>query len=167
MAEIEVSHPEVVGVTESSVTLAFDVRSGGRPVDAEVEITAGGEVRARSGGEAGTRLVRLEGLPPATEVEIGFRAPGLRAVPRDRYFPERVRTLPAPGGAQVGCFATLNDIHIGEPRMGGRLTADFEYGEEAPGFPVVRAEDSTAYLKVDAKRLDEGALRHCVERSAS
>ncbi len=142
MVEIEIAHPEVTGVTESSVALAFDVISDGRPVDAEVEVTVGGEPRARSGGEPGTRLVRIEGLPPDAEIEVGFRAPGLRPVSPDRYFPERLRTLPSPEAAEVGRFATLNDIHIGEARMGGRLTEDFEYGEEAPGFPVVRAEDT-------------------------
>jgi 3',5'-cyclic AMP phosphodiesterase CpdA len=36
----------------------------------------------------------------------------------------------------------LNDLHFGEPRFGGQLTPDHEYGDEAPGFPLVRADDT-------------------------
>jgi 3',5'-cyclic AMP phosphodiesterase CpdA len=37
----------------------------------------------------------------------------------------------------VASFATLNDLHFGESRIGGVLSDDHEYGDEAPGFPVV------------------------------
>src|SRR5690606_40144881 len=62
--------------------------------------------------------------------------------PPDRYWPERVRTLPAPRARCTATFATLNDLHFGEPKFGGRLTADHEYGEEEPGFPLIRADDT-------------------------
>jgi hypothetical protein len=48
---IEIASPEIVGVTESSLTLAFDVVENGRPVDAEAQILVDGAVRATSTGE--------------------------------------------------------------------------------------------------------------------
>jgi 3',5'-cyclic AMP phosphodiesterase CpdA len=53
-----------------------------------------------------------------------------------------VRTLPAPRARRTASFATLNDLHFGEPRFGGQLTADHDYGDEAPGFPLIRATDT-------------------------
>ena len=42
----------------------------------------------------------------------------------------------------MGSLATLNDLHFGESRMGGEMTEDYEYGDESPGNPVVRADDT-------------------------
>ena len=53
-----------------------------------------------------------------------------------------MRTLPAPRARRTARFATLNDLHFGEPRFGGQLTADHEYGDEAEGFPLIRADDT-------------------------
>jgi hypothetical protein len=36
----------------------------------------------------------------------------------------------------------MNDLHFGEPRFGGQLTADHEYGDAADGFPLIRAGDT-------------------------
>jgi 3',5'-cyclic AMP phosphodiesterase CpdA len=45
--------------------------------------------------------------------------------------------------SEVATFATLNDLHFGEPMVGGVLTDDMESGGEAqPGFPLARAEDT-------------------------
>ena len=59
---LTIARPEVFGVSESSLTLAFAVEDGSGPVDAEARVTLDGEPRAISAGTAGTRLVRIEGL---------------------------------------------------------------------------------------------------------
>jgi hypothetical protein len=129
--------PEVFGLSESSVTISFAVRDASGPVDAPVEIRLNGEPRARSEGPRGTRLVRIEGLRPGASYSIDLVADGADAPRRDRYFPASVTTFAAPAAHEVGSFATLNDLHFGEPRFGGTLLADGEYGPEAPGYPAV------------------------------
>jgi 3',5'-cyclic AMP phosphodiesterase CpdA len=59
----------------------------------------------------------------------------------DAYYQGEATTLPAPRAAEVASFATLNDLHFGEPRFGGVLLADGGYGPEAPGFPAVHEND--------------------------
>lgn len=139
---LHIAHPEIVGVTESSLSLAFAVSDGAGPVDAEAVVLLNGERRATSPGGASTRLLRIEGLEPSTEYRVEIQSEGAAAAEPDAYFPERVTTLPAPTAECVGSFATLNDLHFGEARMGGTMTDDMEYGEEAEGFPVVRASDN-------------------------
>lgn len=134
--------PEILGVTESSLVLAFRVEDDSGAIDASAHILVDGEPRARSEGPAGTRVVRIEGLAPATGYRVEIQVHGAAPPERDRYFPERVETLPAPDAAQVAVFATLNDLHFGEPRFGGILTDDHEYGDPAPGFPQVRETDT-------------------------
>jgi len=83
----------------------------------------------------------LDGLAPGTSHRVEIETEGgVRAEPDD-WFPERFETLPASSGAPVATFATLNDLHFGEPRFGGTLTEDHEYGEEKEGFPAVRESD--------------------------
>ncbi len=133
--------PELFGVTETGCTLTFAVHDASDPVDAPAEVLVDGEVRARSEGPAGTRLVRLDGLAPGRRHALEIRAAGgARAVP-DPYFPGEVTTLPAPSGRETASFATLNDLHFGEERFGGTLLADGSYGPEAPGFPAVSADE--------------------------
>jgi hypothetical protein len=67
---LTIEGPEVFGVSESSLTLAFAVEDGSGPVDAEARVALDGEPRAVSAGTAGTRLVRIEGLAPATDYRI-------------------------------------------------------------------------------------------------
>jgi 3',5'-cyclic AMP phosphodiesterase CpdA len=138
---LQIRDPEVFGVTHDSLTLTFRIEDAERAVDAPVQVLVDGELRARSEGP-GTRVVRLDGLPPDRELRVELVAPGVEPPPRDRYWPERVRTLPAPRARRSACFATLNDLHFGEPKFGGRLTADHEYGDEEPGFPLIRAGDT-------------------------
>ncbi len=133
---------EVMGVTASSVTLAFRVHDGAGAVDAPARVLLDGEVLARSESDAATRLVRIEGLDPDTEYTLAIEVDGAASPAPDRYFPERVRTLPPPRARRTATFATLNDLHFGEPRFGGQLTTDHEYGDAAEGFPLIRAEDT-------------------------
>jgi 3',5'-cyclic AMP phosphodiesterase CpdA len=145
---------EVFGVTADSVTVGFRVLDdAGRPADAAVRVLVDGEPLAVSEppagadtgdgtGALGTRVVRLGGLPADRELQLELEAPGAEPPAPDRDWPGRVRTLPAPRARCTARFATLNDLHFGEPRFGGRLTADFESGDEAPGFPVIRAADT-------------------------
>jgi hypothetical protein len=90
--------------------------------------------------------VRVEGLPAATRLRVAI-VPAARgaahveaAVP-DAWFPGEATTLPAPAGDAAASFATLNDLHFGEPRFGGTLLEGGDYGDEAPGFPCVRDTD--------------------------
>jgi hypothetical protein len=138
---LRVTDPELFGVTESSVSLFFGVEDGSGPVDAEARILLDGEARAISEG-LGTRCVRIDGLEPDVEYRLEIVVDGAPPLSADRYFPSSVRTHPAPSGAPTATFATLNDLHFGEPRFGGQLTDDHEYGEEASGFPMVRDEDT-------------------------
>ena len=139
---LTIRDPEVMGVTASSVTLAFRVEDAAGAVDALARVLLDGELRARSEGNAAARLVRIEGLDPDTEYTLAVEVDGAARPAPDRYFPERVRTLPSPSARRTATFATLNDLHFGEPRFGGQLTADHEYGDAAEGFPVVRADDT-------------------------
>jgi hypothetical protein len=138
---LAIRDPELFGVSESGATLYFRVEDASGPVDAEAHVLVDGEVRVRSEGPAATRCVRVEGLAPGTRHRVEIRVAGARAEP-DEFFPEAFETLPAPRAEQVASFATLNDLHFGEPRFGGTMTEDHEYGEEAPGFPLVREGDT-------------------------
>ena len=137
---LAIRDPEVLGVTHDSVTLAFRVEDAAGPVDAPVRVLVDGELRALAEG-SGTHVVRIDGLPADRALRLELEVAGAEPPPRDRYWPEQVRTLPAPRARCTARFATLNDLHFGEPRFGGRLTADHEYGEEEPGFPLIRASD--------------------------
>ena len=128
--------PEVFGVTESSLTVAYRVDGA-----AESEVLLDGEVQAVGIGP-GVQLHRIEGLDPDREYRVDVRAPGATDAQHDGYFPETVRSLPAPRAEQVATFATLNDVHFGEPKVGGRLDEHMEYGDESePGFPLIRDSD--------------------------
>ena len=139
---IEIVTPEIIGVTESSLTLTFSLEDRGALVDAAAEVRLGGALRARSEGSAGTRHVRIDGLEPDTEYTIEITAPGGAAATPDPFFPGRARTLPAPQAAEVASFATMNDLHFGEPRFGGFLEADGESGEARECWKLVSAEDT-------------------------
>jgi hypothetical protein len=149
--------PKLFGVTETSLTLAFAVAEDDALVDAAAIVRLDGKERARSvhdgAGPAGTRLVRIEGLAPDTEYAISIESGDARAE-ANRYFPGTARTLPAPAAAEVASFATLNDLHFGESRIGGMLSDDHEYGDAAPGFPVVSDDDYDApyaeFMNADA-----------------
>ena len=139
---LTIRDPEIMGVTASTLTLAFRIEDGAGPVDAPSRVLLDGELRARSEGDAAVRLVRIEGLDPDTEYDVTIEVDGAAAPDPDRYFPGRVRTLRSPGARRTATFATMNDLHFGEPRFGGQLTADHEYGDAAEGFPLIRAEDT-------------------------
>ncbi len=134
-----ISHPKVFGVTESSITIVFGVSEGERLIDAEATVRLDGQPRAVS-KTVGTRLVRIEGLEPDTEVSIAIES-GDATAEESRYFSGRARTLPAPRTNEVASFATLNDLHFGESRIGGTLSDNHEYGEVAEGFPEVKDDD--------------------------
>jgi hypothetical protein len=137
-----ISSPEVVGVTESSMTLTFAVENRGVAVSEAAEIRLDGELLARSEGPAGTRQVRIEGLAPDTDYAVEIAARGGATAATDAYFSGRARTLPAPESAEVASFATLNDLHFGEPRFGGFLEEDGEFGEAREGWELIHAEDT-------------------------
>ncbi|MEW6272248.1 MAG: metallophosphoesterase [Thermodesulfobacteriota bacterium] len=133
--------PELFGVTEESCTVTFAVHDASGPVDAPARVLVDGVPRATSAGVRGTRLVRVEGLTPATRHRIDVVAGGGARAEPDRFFPGVVDTLPACDARPVASFATLNDLHFGEERFGGVLLADGSYGDEAPGHPVAHESD--------------------------
>ena len=136
----QVRAPELFGVTESSFTLSWSVEDASGPVDAAASVLVNGEERARSEGPRGTRLVRIEGLEPKTRYEVDIRVAAVPPVEHDAFFPGHVETLPGTDAALVGSFATLNDLHFGEPRFGGR----FQAGEtvDVSDEPVAREGDT-------------------------
>jgi hypothetical protein len=139
---LTIRDPELFGRTESSVTLSFTVNDNDGPTDAPAEVLLDGEVRASFGAAPGTRLVRIEGLEPGTRYRIGIRAERTPPVEPEKYFPGTFQTLPETDARQVASFATLNDLHFGEPRFGGTMGEDHEFGDEAPGFPLARETDT-------------------------
>ena len=139
---LAISDPELFGVTESNATFSFTITDGSGPVDAPARISINGEERGLSEGVSGTRLVRIEGLSPDTDHHIQIQVKGADAVDRSPYFPETFRTLPAASAKRVGSFATLNDIHVGEPRFGGRLTSNGESAGESSAYPAVHETDT-------------------------
>jgi predicted phosphodiesterase len=145
---LSIEQAKIFGVTESALTVIFGVHEGESAVDAEASVRIDGDVRAISKGGAGTRLVRIEGLEPDQEYSVEIDVAGGRSASENLYFPRRARTLPAPRAEEVASFATLNDPHFGESRLGGVLSDDHEYGDAAPGFPVVSDADyDTAYAE--------------------
>jgi len=139
MAELRIDHPELFGVTETSATVHFDVSDASGPVAAPARLWLDDEPHAVEDGP-GTRRVVLEGLAPGRAYRVAIEAGGARAE-HDAFFPERFETLPAASGEPAATFATLNDLHFGEPRFGGTLTEEHEYGEEREGFPAVREDE--------------------------
>ena len=140
---IHIVDPELLGVTETSLTMTLRIEDqDGNPVEGEARILLNGEERARTDASLGTQLIRIESIEAATTYRLEVQCAGAPPPEPTRYFPETVTTLPSPTALQSASFATLNDVHFGEQKIGGVLTADHEYGEEAPNFPVIRASDT-------------------------
>ena len=138
---LSIRDPELFGVTESSVTLSFRVEDASGPVDAPARVLLDGAPRARSQG-SGTRHLRIEGLAPGTRHRIAIETAGGEPAAHSPFFPESFETHPAPPGPELASFATLNDLHFGEPRFGGVLTEDGEWGGEHPDWPAARETDT-------------------------
>lgn len=139
---LHIRDPEIFGVTDTSLTVAFRVEDDAGPADAPAQLRVNGVALARSESPTPTRMVRIEGLAPGAEQRVEIEVAGAARPVPDRYFPESVRTLPAPRARRTATFATMNDLHFGEPRFGGQLTADHEYGDAADGFPLIRESDT-------------------------
>src|SRR5262245_6607928 len=138
---LRVLDPELFSVSHDSLTVSFAVADASGAVAAPARVRVDGELRAVSEGPAGTRLVRVEGLAPDAEHRVEIECAGGAAVKPSKYFSGRARTLPAPRGKRVARFASLNDLHFGEPRFGGTPLGDGEFGEPADGFPAARESD--------------------------
>lgn len=159
---LSIRDPEIFGVTHESLTLSFRVEDTAGMVDAPARVRVDGELRAEVEGALPHHL-RIDDLPPDRDLEVTIEVKGAEPPARDEWFPARVRTLPAPRARRSATFATVNDLHFGEPRFGGRLTADHEYGDEEPGFPLIRAEDTEVpywrFMNEDALReIDAAAV---------
>ena len=145
---LAVRDPELFGLTESTATLHFRIEDGSGPVDAPARVLLDGAVRAVSEGPAGTRTVRIEGLSPSTRYRLEIEVGGETTAPTP-YLPASFETHPAPPGGEVARFATMNDLHFGEPRFGGVLTEDGEWGGEHADWPCVKeTEGPVPYWKL-------------------
>jgi hypothetical protein len=138
---LNIRDPELLAVTESTATLSFAVEDAAGPVDALARVRVGGEVRASIQAN-GTRLLRIDGLAPSTRYAIEIEVPGAESPRPDAYWPAELETLPAPTADEVASFATTNDMHFGEPKFGGTLLENGDYGPSADGFPEARAGDT-------------------------
>lgn len=138
---LRVLDPELFSVTHDSLVLSFAVADASGPVDAPARVRIDGELRAVSEGPAGTRLVRIDGLASDTEHRIEVEVAGGAPLEPSKYFSGRAPTLPAPRGRRVARFASLNDLHFGEPRFGGTPLGEGEFGEAAENFPVAKETD--------------------------
>jgi predicted phosphodiesterase len=130
---------ELFGVTESSFTLSFDVCEGDDSIETEARVVVSGELH-RVAPTRGTRLARIEGLPANTSLQVSIEADGAEPPEPDAFFDGRVTTLPESDAKQVASFATLNDVHSGEERVGGAREPDGNSVED--GSPAVRASDT-------------------------
>jgi Icc protein len=139
---LSITHPELFGVTESGFTLSFGVEDASGPVATEARVLVDGEPRAVSAGPAGTRHLRVEGLEPGTRYGVEIEVAGAERPEHHLYFPKSIETLPTPPGTCVASFATLNDLHFGEPRFGGFMQPDGEYGEDREGYAFVSEDDT-------------------------
>lgn len=74
----------------------------------------------------------LDGLPPATRLELLVRSPGAGTPRREGA----VRTLAPPPGALLCRFATVNDMHLGERRFGLLRTIHDEPGTGLEPYPL-------------------------------
>src|SRR5258706_124601 len=117
---VEIRDAELFTATADSFALSFSVGDASGPVAASARILVDGELRHVS-EELGTHLVRIAGLAPDTEHRIEIQVPGAPPLSPTKYFSGKGRTLPAPRAKCVARFATLNDLHFGEPRFGGTL----------------------------------------------
>ncbi len=145
---LRIGNAELFGVTESSLTLYFSIETDDGPVDAPAMIQIDGETRHVSEGVSGTRRVEIADLDPATQYRVEIETKDGTAAIHDGPFPATATTLPEPTGALSASFATLNDLHFGEPRFGGVLRPDGEPDEDRPGWAFVReSDDEVPYWK--------------------
>ncbi len=70
-------------------------------------------LRVPAGGVGGPGAVTISGLNPATSYDLTVSGPGVA-----RALVERVTTLRPPPGRLLDTFATINDLHLGEPGFG-------------------------------------------------
>jgi hypothetical protein len=87
---LTIRDPEVMGVTASSVTLAFRVEDAAGAADATARVLLDGELRARSEGAA--RAWCASRTRPDTEYTLTIEVVARRLRPGP-LLPERVRTL--------------------------------------------------------------------------
>lgn len=109
-----ITDAEIIGVTETSITVAFAVDSEA-PLPAQIVVD--GRVAATAEPRDGLRMVRVEGLEPETEYTVAIDVDGAPPVEPDYFFPGSATTLSAPGSELVASFATVNDLHFGEERF--------------------------------------------------
>jgi len=154
---LRITDAEIIGVTEDSFTVGFCVEDRRGPVSAAARVLVDGEPRATSPTNSGPQLLRVTGLDPARDYRVAIEAEGALPAPTDRFFPARVRTLPAAPGAPVATFATLGDLHFGEnrlaelpPESGARELAD----ACDPGQPYWRFMAEDAVSDIDDSRPD-------------
>ncbi|MDP8988190.1 MAG: hypothetical protein M3N11_07575, partial [Actinomycetota bacterium] len=99
--------PAVFAVEDTTAQLVW----GHLPPGA-ARVTAGGaEVVVE--GDGGPAAALLEGLPPDRFLEVVVEREGASPAPA-----EGLRTLAPPPGRELFRFATVNDIHLGDPRFG-------------------------------------------------
>ena len=110
--------------------------------DSTARILLNGDLHATVEPSTPTRVARIEGLAPASSYTLEIESENGERATHDEFFPHAAETLPAPTARETATFASLNDVHFGEKKIGGVLTEDKEYGDEAPGFPVIHADDT-------------------------
>ena len=113
-------------------------RRGRRPVT----------LRPPAGAMGGPGALTIDGLAPATSYDLTVSGPGL---PRRRV--ERLNTLPTPPGRRLDTFATINDLHLGEPGFGPR-------NEIEDAWPLAPGQRPYSWRCIDAaiaEAIDWGA----------
>ncbi len=86
-------------------------------------------------GDGGPASALLEGLPPGRSLEMVVETEGAPPGPAGR-----LRTLAPPPGPELFRFATVNDIHLGDPHFGKwpRIPHP-DHGDEPPPQRCLRA----------------------------
>ena len=82
---LHIDHAELLGVSDSTLTLSFQVRDASDSVtEAAARVLVGDSVHILPPGEAPTRLVRIDGLSPATKYSIEIETEDGHRVAHDR-----------------------------------------------------------------------------------
>ncbi len=152
---------EVVAVEDTAVQLAWR-----RLPDGTVRLRAGDVTVTVEGGRApGPGIAWLEGLRPATPVDVAVRV----GRGPERTF-ARVATLAPPPGAQLCRVATLSDIHVGSDHFGKLPVIRDPHGDHAARCVRAALDDIAAWgadlLVVKGDLTEQGALEEWDEAGA-
>ena len=152
---LQIIEPELFAVTESTLTVSFDVADAAGSVDAEAAVLVNGTIRATAAGAQGTRLVRVEGLEPGSSQRVELRARHAGDVGLDDQYGEASPEFPAAleGDTEVPYWQFMNEDAVQDINARG-VDAVFIKGDIADrGRPEQFAVARETFAGFDAPHL--------------